>query len=594
MRSEVVPNSLGIMVATLASYGFIEKSFKGGNLSLQGNLEVDGVVFDLIFSRLDPTFSDIPAVHLAKIPDGIRRRLPHIERGLELCYLDPDTVILDPYQPQRTTDVIVGCLIRLLSTFVNPTEKYIRNEFAGEFYSYWESEVDCFLTTTQKNSVGFFYERDTVVGTLSHEIGIVSDESEISLWEKIRNANPVKKSRVTVASIVLKLKNSPLVNDELPEWPISSWEGFLAWLASFDRDAEQSLMSNLHLALKNDRAVAIILLSETTGPFGVYVSFKNEVRKRIKVFDLSRNRSKSRNKGRLVGLREFREFISKNQKILNFKRVRAYDVTESFIIDRNLRLESLRDFKIAVIGCGTIGGYAADLLVKAGAGCGAKGVLSLFDGDRLGSGNIGRHILGFKYLREPKSYALAHYIEELMPFKVNVSAGYHLPVDLCDQLDGYDLVIDLTGDENYSTRLSHRTQRLRLQGKQVPDLLHFWIDAGGRAVRGLLDDGTTGCYRCLRTYKGSGVDPFELDERFPLFSTDIGSSRDVRVLRCGDSYIPFPAGYSEIAAGHVQIVALNHLTGQSQDSFFHYSLDKDVRKTKSQKLKKMDCCPCCQ
>ncbi|MEK5749918.1 ThiF family adenylyltransferase, partial [Acinetobacter nosocomialis] len=54
------------------------------------------------------------------------------------------------------------------------------------------------------------------------------------------------------------------------------------------------------------------------------------------------------------------------------------------ILSRNRsrpEIGDLRTKKIALIGCGTIGGYLAELLIRAGAGMGTKS-LDLFDHDK--------------------------------------------------------------------------------------------------------------------------------------------------------------------------------------------------------------------
>lgn len=77
------------------------------------------------------------------------------------------------------------------------------------------------------------------------------------------------------------------------------------------------------------------------------------------------------------------------------------------------------------MGCGTIGGYLSDMLVKAGAGsCGGK--LTLVDFDGLLPQNIGRHRLGFPDLLSNKAEAMAKELKRLSP-GVEVHA---LPVDV--------------------------------------------------------------------------------------------------------------------------------------------------------------------
>lgn len=157
----------------------------------------------------------------------------------------------------------------------------------------------------------------------------------------------------------------------------------------------------------------------------------------------------------------------------------------------------------------------------------------------------------------------------------------------------YDLVINATGEETFSTLLSHGLHISRKQGKKVPPLLHTWIDAGGRAIRGLIDDGSGACYRCLQIKKPGGQSG-ELTERYPLFkSSDEEASAEIIHHRCGESFYPFAAGVSSAAAGMVQQMALDALQQSPGARFRHQSLDSSIQNTKDGNPQKIKGCPCC-
>tara|TARA_Y100001934_G_scaffold283542_1_gene404190 strand:- start:3260 stop:5068 length:1809 start_codon:yes stop_codon:yes gene_type:complete len=595
----VVPCALNQMVSAFAARGFKRYSGLKG-VSLQGQIDVNGIKFNLLVTNLDPTFAKLPSVYLSAIPEGLPRRLPHVEGGLKLCYLDPESVFLDPYRPLRTTQLIIGAIEKLLSTFVDGSDVYKQGEIAREFYSYWNYEAVCFLTTKQKNAIGCAYQRRSLDGSVHAELAVASDLDRMEFWKVKRKVEPLEKDDILYGSIIINLKATPTITDDLSEWPPQSWESFLAWLVTFDPSAQQSLISNLHLALKKYIGILIILDSELSGPFAVSVVFTPETFSRIRKFNLtnrksSKNRSNNRKGGRghVVGFREFRDFISKNKRVKSFFRMQAIDVTENFIVDRNLSVTSLSGRKIAVIGCGTVGGFVADLLVKAGAGMGESGLLTLFDSDLFGAGNLGRHILGVQYLNMPKGRAMSSYLNEKTSYGFKVEGRADLAVQQTIELRSYDMIVDLTGNENFSTLLAHEIHRLRAGGIEMPPILHFWIDAGGRAIRGLLDDGKHACYRCLRQYGKGRNDSEELLERFPLYLDSSKENDPVAVHRCGDSYIPFPAGMSVIAAGQLQSIVLDYFSGMLKDTFYHYSTNPEIKVTKNKKLNRMADCPCC-
>lgn len=233
------------------------------------------------------------------------------------------------------------------------------------------------------------------------------------------------------------------------------------------------------------------------------------------------------------------------------------------------------------------------MLIKAGAGTGNKGTLDLYDGDILSGANLGRHLLGVEYLFECKGAATADYLNLAAMHPVSIQGFPNYTLRDLNKITQYDLVINVTGEETFSTLLSHASNILRKRGKRVPPLLHAWIDASGRAIRGLIDDGSGACYRCLQVIKPGGENG-ELTERYPLFKT-LGEETNARIIhhRCGESFFPFAAGVSSAAAGMVQQMALDALQKKPALRFRHQSLDPSIQNTKDKNPKKIKDCPCC-
>ncbi|WP_315983003.1 ThiF family adenylyltransferase [Aliamphritea spongicola] len=273
--------------------------------------------------------------------------------------------------------------------------------------------------------------------------------------------------------------------------------------------------------------------------------------------------------------------------VKNFYRLQVSDVTEKYIYERNLTTSSLRNYKIALIGCGTIGSQAAALLQKAGAGSGSKGQFDLFDRDILKEGNLGRHLLGAEYLMESKSHAVADFLLKNSSSQLNINAAIGVKVKNLSLLKHYDVVIDATGEETFSCLLASYLSDLRRDDQKLPIVLHTWIDAGGYAVRSLLDDGSGACYRCLKIQK-NGADTGALVERYPLFNS-VDKEEDMIVVtqRCGESYIPFSAGISSAAAGLVQQMVLEAVSENAGFKFRHQSHASFVKRTQDQNPKKV-------
>lgn len=78
-----------------------------------------------------------------------------------------------------------------------------------------------------------------------------------------------------------------------------------------------------------------------------------------------------------------------SKKIWGISPIRLQNHSQNYLIRRGGAKTSLADKKVAVIGCGSVGGNIAVNLAKSGVG-----ELHLFDYDRFYSENMYRHVLG--------------------------------------------------------------------------------------------------------------------------------------------------------------------------------------------------------
>jgi hypothetical protein len=144
---------------------------------------------------------------------------------------------------------------------------------------------------------------------------------------------------------------------------------------------------------------------------------------------------------------------------------------------------------VLLIGCGSLGGYVAHLLSRAGVGR-----LTLTDNDRLDWDNLGRHVLGASSMGHWKAEALAEKLLRELP---------HLDVkgirtDWRDALAfnpnlfaEHDLVISTTGDWRCERPLNELTRATRM-----PPVLFGWLEPYGVAGHCLGVVANGGCFRC--------------------------------------------------------------------------------------------------
>ncbi len=209
---------------------------------------------------------------------------------------------------------------------------------------------------------------------------------------------------------------------------------------------------------------------------------------------------------------------------------------------------------------------------------------TLFDDDILTTGNLGRHLLGQFYLNENKSSALKHYLDKQgLPVSIKTQKKFSEK-----HIQGlWDLIIDTTGNENFSVLISSWYHKHKFLGKK-PVLIHGWVDAYGKAVRVLKDDGNGACYCCLNHFQGNEQIP-----RFPLFSKDnIPNHIEAFHRQCGKTYLPFTSQASLTAAGMVQSMALS-FGSHKAPNFRQLKFTSGVQYTKDQILKPTKRCPVC-
>ncbi|MBI0059929.1 MULTISPECIES: ThiF family adenylyltransferase [Gilliamella] len=531
-------------------------------------------IFRIGFSNIHTDMSQLPEAYLLALPEHLKKiRLPHLNANKSICYLDPETTNLNPIDAKRAIATCIQLIERIIGLWVSGDYK---EEIEAEFSSYWEHENFSFIMTDDPIGIAANYKRTNLDGNEILETVIAKDITEAQQWAKFRGAKSILKDYL---AIIVYIRKSLYVPYETI-WPPQSFKDFLHWLDTIDRNALQNLIHKIANNIKKQHDIFIVLRKDNES-IGIKILLSNAAKKMFE-----RIKRKRKQKGQpLFKLQNVINVLSGMYFIEKFTRVEVADVSPDFLFQRNsLDDISLKNKKIALIGCGTIGGYSAHSLIQCGAGSG-NGSLHLFDDDILTSGNLGRHILGVKYLKEIKSKALKHYLEE-QGFSIEI---YHHPAKFTknDMTKKWDIIIDVTGDETFSLLLAYwfRTDRINYPCS----IIHGWIDAYGKAVRILKDNKEGGCYGCLFTYQNQ-----ERKERFPLFGKNNIPEHNLKFKRkCGKTYMPFNSQPSLTLAGMIQTMTLSVINKDSSN-FCQQSLTTDVRQYKAKKLTFSKNCPICQ
>jgi len=445
--------------------------------------------------QLDPTFFDLPRIRLLEIPPELPKAVPHLGAEGGLCYLAKGTVVLDIYDPVGQS---LACLQRAAVVLGQILKGEMIEDLVEEFFAYWNGWL-CFVDM-QGNDLG-------------RQNCIVARTNEDPLWFITDNEDRTKRKlnslgfQVTDKTVLTyRVKTTAQPRPLTSHWPPQTVGDILAWQSTLDPRCRRKIHERIKEGESKKANGVLIIIESPLMTYGFAVLFDQQAGSKNKLAD--------------------RRDSSYGLKVMPVSVIR---IDDRYLAQRNIpKSKTLAGKRIALVGCGTIGGYLSDMLIKAGAGiCGGK--LTLVDFDCLLPQNIGRHRLGFPDLLSNKAEAMAKELRRLSP-----GAEVHaLPVDVRQaQLGQLDLLIDATGEESLGHWLSGHY-------RPPTPMLSVWIEGPGTAVRGLLRTNASGaCYRCLWHSHRRGELRSTLD---PLPTILAGHG-------CEGLYVPFPASVSVQAA----------------------------------------------
>lgn len=559
----MLENALPKVHEQLTAQGFCRVSEITHTYAYDGILKCNELKVPVRFSFSDLSFSSLPDIHLCEPrPDVLCRPLPHVDHHGKVCFLDIESYRLDPYRPAQMVANLLELARRVL---VDSITNKNANDVGYEFGSYWEDEgLACFLSDYQKGPV-LKYNRIIYISRLNSsekELLVAGGEQEIEshlIWMKGTLKYSTHRHAVWVnvsASALLPISGV---------WPPKNCKSFFDWLKLVDLTAFNKLRNAIGTKACAHSPLLIILKTP-----GVIVGFEIILPKKLKSAEADPSR--------------FRKAVMADNGRFGTKvrRVLVHDISGRYIASRNLTGVGLAGKSIVLVGCGTLGGYLARLLVQTGAGQGG-GVLELYDDDVVSPGNLGRHYLDAHYLYENKAEACCHKLQDEYP-TVNVK-HYDRAFSNLSVARTADIVIDATGQMTMSSSINEQAITSYKNQDRFPAVLYTWIDGNGFCGRTLFYDGSGGCFRCLQL--PSGRDRFE-----PLVSEN-----DLTPMsyKCGESYVPYPPSASVQTAGLALEAVLDWVNGSPTPHFRSRPFHKKARVIKDQHiLEPFSECPACQ
>lgn len=502
----------------------------------------------------DWDFTTYPTLVILDRPSFLPALTPHVSGDGIQCYFMQGRVVLDRYRPDNAIWQCIEQAQREIDR-LGGSPTYREREFEQEFGANWEigqrplpapvllaeaagnGAVPCFGITVDEGLYVIAASEEAQVKALAEARG----------WPAPR--------RLKLGTYVVRSTRSPTFPGTLP----ATIADMFAWTKSWDPAA----MKRIHAVLGQREWLGFnavqFLIDSSAGWFGFF-------------FDLNSNRT-------LMHRRKpsgYRQHLYSKGRELPITRVSVKQISPDFIHSRNLQFPSLKDRRITLVGCGAIGGYLAQALVKLGAGTGT-GLLTLIDPDGLGPGNLGRHFLGMDSLYKPKAAALKEILTRQFPHARLVAEPRR--ADYLSDIVG-DLVIDATGEEAVSEAINAN----RRPKSGVVSVLHTWIVGNGECVQALwVDQKKYACFRCMRRN-----DPARTP-RFPVIDHD----PEIRIVGCS-AYTPYAVSAPMAACALVIDMIIDWLKGDVSPRFrTRYIEGADVRKIKSQNVSPLEGCLGC-
>lgn len=184
----------------------------------------------------------------------------------------------------------------------------------------------------------------------------------------------------------------------------------------------------------------------------------------------------------------------------------------------------IKNRKVAIIGCGSIGASVARLLAQAGVG-----EQIFIDEDRLTTANISRHLLGSPYVGFRKAFALQTHLQREFPhltFEHSFQCRFEsLTTKDLQKLATADLIISAGVDFDGETALNHWRRSLT----RPPAHLSAWVEPYAAAGHSVLLYG-----------QASILTGFDDDERPNFRLTDWPDDSGALIVEagCGNSFQP--------------------------------------------------------
>ena len=507
---------------SLSHKGFEPITSSGDDVYL-GIVKVGKIDVTLEIIVPDYDFLDQPIVRIENREQLPKQLLAHIQTDGSLCYADQATFLLDRCQPARSVLGVIEQAKNTLQSLLhgNPTQEII-----AELAAYWGGSPYCLIDNPYSMERAVFGRVKFLDNKVIAICGM--NAKRLQKWAKNTFAVFEESFSLPVVQCTKDIIPPPKAQMNLQE--------AINWV-------QPQVSSRID--------IRGILRPEGKAAPGLLIVGQNAILGFRAIANPIINRAIER------GFRKasIPDLWFKNAPSLEIEPLRCELGAHREITARNLDgMSPLAGKKIALIGCGTIGGYLARSLSQLGAG--QDDDFLLIDPDDLAPGNLGRHALGIRFVGRNKATSVAEWLKADFP-DISVSGKPMVAQKVFDRFRSYDLIIDATGDEQFSNALNAFALSKRKNESDFPPILFTMIFGNGLAAQSYFANWKAGsaCYRCLKPV-------FDGDWRYSPVKNG-ATVADMAVRPCTQgSFVPFAVSATmacvSLATQHVIDVCSSH------------------------------------
>jgi hypothetical protein len=469
-------------------------------LTFQGAITAAGSSHQTLVA-VDPSGVELPRI-CVELPQNSPDVLAHVGANGQICYAAKGSIVLDIFDIAGQS---LGCIDRAAEVLDLSLRGEMDQDLEDEFFAFWHGDI-CLLDIYpgDPGALNILIARRP---NSKETVTLVSNDPARTR-DKLKAMSLLKHEILEGAAFRVSTfaKPKPLQS----AWPPATVASLLQWQGLLDPSAKRNIERRLLKALLSGQHATLCVIDSPRMQYAFWVDFSLDVQ----------NSPQSRANPRV------RLYTSRVHPMNSIR------MDDRYIAERNSpQYPTLTKKRIALIGCGTIGGFLSELLVKAGAGL-ENGELVLIDPDMLLPQNVGRHRLGINRALQYKAKALMEELSITAPTaKIRGLPVKAEEVDLCQ----FDLIIDAMGEE----ALGHHLTRSSANAERFVPTLTVWVEGPGVAVRALLRDSKQeACTRCLSDTHRKPLFPV-VNEPIPMEMAGHG---------CESLYVPFAATVSIQAA----------------------------------------------